>query len=420
MIKDSKGCVTPTKDVTFEPVQTELKTCCATVVPGECTGTLSITITGGITPYAVQIDGKPMTGSSWVLDAGAHVIKVTDAHLCTSSMNVTIDANPVSRTASAVTYIGEKVKFTDAEAKLDTMLAAGKHTFKYIYTNKCQRTLVVTVTDQYRTAKISEIQGTGDVSPLKDLPRQITGTVTAVVPGVGYFVQDDRDAVNGRCGIFVADTKTVVLENTGVEIGGIVREQNDVTTLEAQVVKVVAGTIYNPIVIASPADGKNEKWESVLVQVVGTRFQGSVNPDGSWVIKTTDTNTILVNKLLFVYTPVDGHYFTVTGIINGANSLFKLEPRKAADVIDLTKTTPVIDIDNLQFKVYPNPFNDYLNIDNSDRLSRVTITNIAGQRVMDIQYPERVIRTSNLVSGVYVITLFTEEGIAKSERMVKR
>jgi hypothetical protein len=123
---------------------------------------------------------------------------------------------------------------------------------------------------------------------------------------------------------------------------------------------------------------------------------------------------------LFAYTPVDGHYFTVTGVINGANSLYKLEPRKTADVIDLTKTTTVFNPDNLQFNVYPNPFNDYLNIDNSDKLSRVTITNIAGQRVMDIQYPERVIRTSNLVSGVYVITLFTEEGIAKSERMVKR
>jgi hypothetical protein len=186
------------------------------------------------------------------------------------------------------------------------------------------------------------------------------------------------------------------------------------------VVTIVTGTAYDPIVLASPADGKNEKWESVLVQVVGARFQGTVNPDGSWVIKTTETNNIMVNDWIFAYTPVDGHYYTVTGILNGANSLYKLEPRKATDVIDLTKTTPVIDVDNLQFKVYPNPFNDYLNIDNSDRLSRVTITNIAGQRVIDIQYPERVIRTSNLVSGVYVITLFTEDGIAKSERMVKR
>jgi hypothetical protein len=335
-------------------------------------------------------------------------------------MNVNIDANPTSRTATAVAYIGEKVHFTDAEAKLDTMLAKGVTTVKYKFTNGCTRTLVITVTEQYRTAKISEIQGTGDVSPLKDLPRQITGTVTAVVPGIGYFVQDARDAVNGRCGIFVADTKTTVLENTGVQVGGIVRELNDVTTLEAQVVTVVTGTAYDPIVVASPADAKNEKWESVLIQVVGARFQGTVNPDGSWVIKTTETNTVMVDDWIYAYTPVDGHYYTVTGILNGANSLYKLEPRKAADVIDLTKTTPVIDVDNLQFKVYPNPFNDYLNIDNSDRLSRVTITNIAGQRVMDIQYPERVIRTSNLVSGVYVITLFTDEGIAKSERMVKR
>ena len=93
----------------------------------------------------------------------------------------------------------------------------------------------------------------------------------------------------------------------------------------------------------------------------------------------------------------------------------------ASDVVDLSSgATPVIDIDNLQFKVYPNPFSDVLNIDNSEKLTRVTVTNIAGQRVIDVQHPERVIRTSNLVSGVYVVTLFTEEGIAKSERLVKR
>jgi hypothetical protein len=419
-IKDNMQCQFEENLVTFVPIQTELKTCCATVVPGECTGTLSITITGGVTPYTVFVDGELVTGAAWTLPAGAHVVKVVDAHLCVSELPVTIDANPVERTASAVAYIGEKVKFMDTEAGLDTMLAKGTHTFKYNFTNGCERKLVVTVTEQYRTATISEIQGAGEVSPLKDLPRQITGTVTAVVPGVGYFVQDARDAVNGRCGIFVADPTTVVLENTGVKVGGIVKELNDVTTLEAQVVEVVAGTAYTPILLATPADGKNEKWESVLVKVEGARFQGTVNPDGSWVIKTTETNNIVVNDWMYSYTPVDGHYFTVTGVINGANSLYKLEPRKAADVIDLTKTTPVIDPANLQFKVYPNPFNDQLTITNADRLSRVTITNIAGQRVMDIQYPDGVIRTSNLVSGVYVITLFTEEGIAKSERMVKR
>jgi len=78
------------------------------------------------------------------------------------------------------------------------------------------------------------------------------------------------------------------------------------------------------------------------------------------------------------------------------------------------------DLSSIEPKVYPNPFNGYLNVLNNDKLTRLTITNIAGQRVMDVVYPERVIRTENLVSGVYVITLFTQDGIAKSERIVKR
>ena len=80
--------------------------------------------------------------------------------------------------------------------------------------------------------------------------------------------------------------------------------------------------------------------------------------------------------------------------------------------------TPVIE--NIQFKVYPNPFSDEIHIDNADKLSRVVISNIAGQRVLDIVHPEQVVRTPNLVSGVYVITLFTEDGIVKTDRIVKR
>ena len=79
-------------------------------------------------------------------------------------------------------------------------------------------------------------------------------------------------------------------------------------------------------------------------------------------------------------------------------------------------------IENLAntFKVYPNPFNDHITIDNNDKLTRVVVVNIAGQRVIDIEYPNREIRTANLVSGVYVISLYTEDGIAKSERIIKR
>ncbi len=78
------------------------------------------------------------------------------------------------------------------------------------------------------------------------------------------------------------------------------------------------------------------------------------------------------------------------------------------------------ELNSVEFKVYPNPFNNELFIQNHDKLTRVTITNIAGQKVMDVQYPERVIRTDNLVSGVYIATLFNSDGIIKSERIGKR
>jgi uncharacterized protein YceK len=77
-------------------------------------------------------------------------------------------------------------------------------------------------------------------------------------------------------------------------------------------------------------------------------------------------------------------------------------------------------VDGIEFKVYPNPFNDHIKIDNFDKLTRVVVTNIAGQRVLDIEYPSYEIRTGNLVTGVYVVTLITDDTIVKSERIIKR
>ena len=77
-------------------------------------------------------------------------------------------------------------------------------------------------------------------------------------------------------------------------------------------------------------------------------------------------------------------------------------------------------VETVGFKVYPNPFNESIMIDNNDQLTRVVVHSITGQKVIDIKYPEHEISTSRLVSGVYLISLINEEGIAKTERMVKR
>jgi hypothetical protein len=76
---------------------------------------------------------------------------------------------------------------------------------------------------------------------------------------------------------------------------------------------------------------------------------------------------------------------------------------------------------SLEFKVYPNPFVDNVNVDNADKLSRIILTNVAGQRVKDIVSPTSVVQLGDVPSGVYFLTLITKEGaVAKTERIVKR
>jgi hypothetical protein len=76
---------------------------------------------------------------------------------------------------------------------------------------------------------------------------------------------------------------------------------------------------------------------------------------------------------------------------------------------------------SLEFKVYPNPFSEQIFVDNADKLSRIIITNVAGQRVRVITSPTKEVQTNDLHSGVYFMTLITKDDVvAKTERIVKR
>jgi len=159
-------------------------------------------------------------------------------------------------------------------------------------------------------------------------------------------------------------------------------------------------------------------YESVLVMVPGARATAALS-NGQWDIYYEPSDNAIVNDWLYSSTPIDSAFYNVTGIVNGRLDAFKLEPRMESDVVNVTETAVDPEVSNT-FKVYPNPFNDKIYIDNFDKLTRVVISNIAGQRVIDVEYPEREIRTANLVSGVYLVNLFTEGGLAKTERIVKR
>jgi len=268
-------------------------------------------------------------------------------------------------------------------------------------------------------ANIKTVQGGLDDSPWEESDVMLTGTITGVSANEGFFMQDASEAWSG---IWVVWSDTEGLEvGDGVEVDGEVAEVSSVTTINASLVTEVDPMVsIVPVVLGNPADAEMEMYESVLVTIEGAQASAANEVTGEWTIAYEAMNDAVVNDLLYGYTPEEGNYYDVTGVVNGRLDAFKVEPRMDEDIIDLTATPAIQTPVNIQFKVYPNPFNERIFIENSDKLTRVVISNIAGQRVMDIEYPNNEIRTANLVSGVYIISMFTEDGIAKSERIVKR
>ena len=85
---------------------------------------------------------------------------------------------------------------------------------------------------------------------------------------------------------------------------------------------------------------------------------------------------------------------------------------------DFVTDTP--ELDQVSYLVYPNPFDGYVIVKNASQLSRIVISNVAGQRVKDIVNPSDRIATNEFRSGIYFITLVKDDVVVKTERIVKR
>ncbi len=386
----------------------------------ECSALINISVDTLVTDYTLTLNDSTVMAGDHVLVAGSYTAIVYSLDgACKDEKMFEVGTMPVVREVTVETNIGQPVHFVDVEAGIDTMLTVGVHTITYDYMD-CVRTLIVTVVEEIITPMIAEIQGEGDESPLAGQMVKVNATVTAVAPGEGFFMQDANAAWSGIWVEFSGATFEGIQIGNGVMVSGEVAEVANVTSIVDATMEFVPPMVtIAEMLLASPSDLEAEKYESVLVKVKGAEATAVNAGTGEWTIFYTQNDNAIVNDWLYVAMVEAGHYYDVIGIVNGRLDNFKLEPRDVLDVKDLTLTDVKADLEN-SFSVYPNPFNDRITIENSDKVSRVVVSNIAGQRVIDIEYPTREIRTANLVSGIYIISLYTENGVAKTERMIKR
>jgi hypothetical protein len=81
----------------------------------------------------------------------------------------------------------------------------------------------------------------------------------------------------------------------------------------------------------------------------------------------------------------------------------------------------VNDLKDNQLKVYPNPAFDMLVIENSLIISRILVLDIQGKLILQ-EYPNAqsvTIETAHYLNGIYLLQIFTSEGILTSKFVKK-
>ncbi|ALR30966.1 hypothetical protein ATE47_10685 [Chryseobacterium sp. IHB B 17019] len=70
-------------------------------------------------------------------------------------------------------------------------------------------------------------------------------------------------------------------------------------------------------------------------------------------------------------------------------------------------------------KVYPNPFNDILNISDIENVKTITITDAVGRLLKTVDKPSTVLSLNDLEKGVYFVNLHFKDGTVKSFKEIK-
>ncbi|MCB9233243.1 MAG: T9SS type A sorting domain-containing protein [Bacteroidia bacterium] len=266
--------------------------------------------------------------------------------------------------------------------------------------------------------KIQYTTATSGDSPLKDQNVTVWGTVTCL-DGGGYWIQDSSKAWNG---IYVFDGNNTPSPGDNVWVKGKAVEFFNYTEINATSLNTVSSG--NPLpapVSVSTAAANQEMFEGVRIQVTNatcTNDQVASN-FGQWELND-GTGAILIDDLMFAYTPTAGLKYTVTGPLLYSFSEWKIEPCGAADV------EVFVGIDDDQrvagLNIFPNPAQNQLQVsfDGSNGVAQVTLFNLVGQQMMQTHAANQTtLDVSALPRGMYMLQVTAGEK-SSTQRIVLR
>ncbi|MFP3598088.1 fibronectin type III domain-containing protein [Chryseobacterium sp. SIMBA_029] len=112
-----------------------------------------------------------------------------------------------------------------------------------------------------------------------------------------------------------------------------------------------------------------------------------------------------VNKLVFRHTGgVNAYSILIDDVSYQLKSALATSETKAKDTL----------------KVYPNPFNDVLNISDISKVKSISVTDLVGRLVNTIENPSTALQLGNLKQGMYLVTLNMKDGSKQTIKAIKK
>lgn len=264
---------------------------------------------------------------------------------------------------------------------------------------------------------ISDVQGTGNSTPVTSQLVTVSGRVTANFDN-SFYLQSGNGK---RSGINIYNTHFTGKIGDSLVVKGPPMEYSDLTEIgnPGYVYNLKSNKALNPIVVT--ALQVNEDYEGMLVQINNVTFDkpGSVIQEQNMSYYATDytgTVAVYINKnSRLVKKSFPAKAVNLVGVVSQYQGTYQILPRDINDFKEFTSTAKPLEKPNSELSIYPNPVDGILNINSEKAIQSVKIINMTGQLVYSQVKNEHAIQTANLEKGIYVIeVLFSDQKIGRT------
>ena len=479
-IIDNKGCKFEIVNKSFVPTQHPLQVSLVTQLDLSAT----IAITGGISPYSYKVGTStstvtlPTSGDTFQvvnLPAGQNTITVMDAHGCSvpqvvSVAPVSVVAVPasganqmntfdvaltfnrdVTGVASSttvtggtgtptVTGSGKVYTVSVAGADMATVTLALGSGIKDAAGNTLSATTFTYTIGDHVSPTVTITDPAAPVAKVFTVGLTFSEAVSGVAVGTGVTVAGGTASLTGSGSTYSLTVTAAEQTEVTIVLTDLIKDLSaNANKLVAKTVKYTTGDFTAPTATFSPNGTTTPTTNNYPALVMTFNENIAVGTAGSVkIVKKSDGVTTVTVPVSGV--TVSGKTATITYaggldknteyyVLVDGTAVKDLAGNAFAGVTATTtwtfKTGPVfvtdaIVINSLEFKVYPNPFVDYVTVTNASELSKVVVSNIAGQVVKEVVNPSNTIQLDQLVSGVYFISLYEGNTVIKTVKIVKR